>query len=187
MDLLRPRIGAAGRDEHECVAPSILRRIAGAADQPARGCEFPGAARRAHAALCGARGRLVGAVALGARCRTQGGTSGAVGRRSIHVGVGQSRRPAHRRHRRQPQREPLAGAAARPARRRSRRTALPAAGADRSGAGPALRRDVVVLSVRPRDGRRTLEGPGRTGVGGPEGGGRGVVRTARGVAGRTAA
>ena len=71
------------------------------------------------------------------------------------------------------------------ARRRSRRTALPAAGADRSGAGPALRRDVTVLSVSPRDGRRTLEGPGRTGVRSPEGGGRGIVRAARGVAGRT--
>ena len=49
---------------------------------------------------------------------------------------------------------------------------------------PRFGGDVAVLSVRPRDGRRTLEGPGRTGVGSPEGGGRGVVRAARGVAGR---
>ena len=43
-----------------------------------------------------------------------------------------------------------------------------------AGAGPALRRDVVVLSVRPRDGRRTVAGPGRTGVRSLEG-----ARTAR--------
>ena len=153
----------------------------------ARGREFPGAARRAHAALCGARGGLVGAVAVGARCRAQGDTPRDLGRRAIHVGVGQPRRPARGRHRRQPQREPVARAAARSAGRRSRRTALPAAGADRSGAGAALRRDVVVLSVRPRDGRRTLEGPGRTGVRSLEERGRGIVRAARGVAGRTAA
>ena len=52
---------------------------------------------------------------------------------------------------------------------------------------PRFGGSVVVLSVRPRDGRRALEGPGRTGVGSPEGGGRRVVRAARGVAGRTAA
>ena len=164
-----------------------LRPSGGSPEQltdAARGREFPGAARRPHAALRGARGGLVGAVAVGARCRTQGGAPGAVGRRSIHVGLGQSRRPAHRRHRRQSQREPVASAAARSARRGTRRPALPAAGADRSRAGAALRRDVVVLSVRPRDGRRALEGPGRTGVRSPEGGGRGVVRAARGVAGR---
>ena len=33
VDLLRPRIGAAGRDEHGRVAPSTLGRIAGAADR----------------------------------------------------------------------------------------------------------------------------------------------------------
>ena len=158
------RNGAAGRDEHERVAPSILGRIAGAADQPARGREFSGAARRAHAALRGARGGLVGALALGARRRTQGHTPGEFGCRSIHIGIGQSRRPARGRHGRQPEREPLARAAARPARRRSRRPALRVAGADGAGAGAALRRQLVVLSVRPWDGRRTLEGPRRTGV-----------------------
>ena len=110
----------------------------------------------------------------------------AVGRRSIHVGVGQSRRPAHRRHRRQPQREPVARAAARSARRRSRRATRTRCRRRRVVRfAPRFGEDVAVLSVRPRDGRRTLEGPGRTGVGGPEGRGRGVVRTARGVAGRT--
>ena len=40
--------------------------------------------------------------------------------------------------------------------------------ADGAGARPALRRDVAVLSVLPRDGRRAVEGPGRTGVRSPD-------------------
>ena len=53
-----------------------------------------------------------------------------------------------------------------------------------AGAGAALRRDVAVLSVRSRGGRRTLAGPGRTGVRSLEGRRRCVVRAARSVAGR---
>ena len=117
VDLLRPRTGAAGRDEHECVAPSILRRIAGAADQPARGGDVSGTARRAHPALYRARGGLVGAMALGARRRTQGHAQGQFWHRSIHVGIGQPRRASHRRDRCEPERESLAGAAFRSARR----------------------------------------------------------------------
>ena len=70
VDLLRARIGTDRRDGR--VAHSTLGRIAGATDQPARRREFPGAARLAHAALRGARGGPVGAVAVGARCRAQG-------------------------------------------------------------------------------------------------------------------
>ncbi len=143
------------------VAPSILGRHAGAADPAARGREFPGAARRAHAALRGARGGPVRAVAVGARRRPQGDTPGAVGRRSIHVGVGQPRRAARGRHRRQPQREPVARAAARSARRRARRATLPAAGADRSGAGAALRRQRRCF-ICPPAGRATASGRSRT-------------------------
>ena len=51
-------------------------------------------------------------------------------------------------------------------------------------AGPALRRDIVVLFVRQRDGRWAVARPGRTGVRSLEGRRRGVVRAARGVAGR---
>ena len=49
-----------------------VRRIAGAAHTPARSREFSGAARSAHAALCGARGGLVRTVAVGARRGEQG-------------------------------------------------------------------------------------------------------------------
>ena len=69
VDLLRPRIGAAGRDGDGRVAPSPLGRIAGAGDDAAPGHQFPGAARPAHAALRGARGGPVGAVAVVARRR----------------------------------------------------------------------------------------------------------------------
>ena len=48
MDLLRSRIGAAGRDGNGRVAPSPLGRIAGASDDAAPGHQFPGAARPAH-------------------------------------------------------------------------------------------------------------------------------------------
>ena len=116
---------------------------------------------------------------------TQGDAPGDLGPRAIHVGVGQPRRPARRRHRRQPQaslwRVPLLD---RPA---EDRDVQPYPLPTRAGAGAALRRDVAVLSVRPRDGRRALAVPGRTGVRSLEGRGRRVVRAARGVAGRTAA
>ncbi len=144
--------------------------------------EFPGAARRAHAALRRARGGSVGTVAVGARCRAQGDSPRELGPRAIHVGVGQSRRPARRRHRRQPHRQPVARAAARSSGRGSRRPTVSAA--DGAGAGAALRRDIVVLFVRPRDGRWAVADPGRAGARSPEGRGRGAVRAARGVAGR---
>ena len=117
---------------------------------------------RAHAALRGARGGPVGTVAVVARRRQRRVDASAVGRRSIHVGLGQPRRPAHRRHRRQSEREPVAGAAARSTRRGTRRGALRAAGADGHGAGPALwqgRR----CSICPRAGLATASGKSRTG------------------------
>ena len=52
------------------------------------------------------------------------------------------------------------------------------------GTGPALRRDIVVLSVRPRDGRWAVARTGRTGVRSLEGRRRRVIRAACGVAGR---
>ena len=68
MDLLR-RTDRSRPDEMDVwrVRPSggSPERLTDAA----RGREFPGAARRAHAALRGARGGPVGAVAVGARCR----------------------------------------------------------------------------------------------------------------------
>ena len=122
VDLLRPRIGAAGRDGNGRVAPSSVGRIAGASDR--RSTRPSISWRRSTRARCSTwRARRTGRGRGSGRSmsRRKVSTPGAVGRRSIHVGVGQPRRPAHRRHRRQPQREPVARAAARSARRRSRR------------------------------------------------------------------
>ena len=110
-----------------------------------RAGEFSGAARFANAALCGARGGLVGTVALGARRRKQGHATRDRGPRAIHVGVRQPRRPARRRHRRKPHRQPVARATARSAGRRSRCAALP--GANRTSPGATLRRNITVLSL----------------------------------------
>ena len=66
-------------------------------------------------------------MAVDARCRDRRVEPGAFGRRSIHLGIGQPRRTAHRRDRCEPQREPVARAAARPARRGTRCGTLRAA------------------------------------------------------------
>ena len=170
VDLLRARIGAAGRDGDGRLAPSTVGRIAGATDRRSTWPINFLAPLDPRTLLYVARAEDRSGPWLWALdVETQGRRARAVGRRSIHVGVGQPRRPAHRRHRRQSQREPVARAAARSARRGTRRAALSAAGADGPGAGAALRRDVAVLSVRPRHGRRTVEGRGRTGVGSLDG------------------
>ena len=154
MDLLRARDGPDRQDGR--VAHATLRRIAGAADTPERTREFSGAARCAHAALCGARGGLVRTVAVGPRRGEQGHAPRDRGPRAIHVRVGQPRRPSRGRDRGKPHGQPVARAVARSARRGSRCAALPCA--NRTGPGATLRRDVAVLSValRPWDRRRAL-------------------------------
>ena len=113
------------------------------------------------AALRGACGGPVGALALVARCRERSVDPRAVGRRSIHVGVGQSRRPAHRRHRRQSQREPVACAAARSA---WRRTATPSLTSCRSRRAWRSRRASAGsrCSICLRAGPATASGRSRT-------------------------
>ena len=108
MDLLRARDGTDRQDGR--VAHATVGRIAGAAHSPARRREFPGAARSAHAALCGTCGRLVRAVAVGPRRGEQGHASSDRGPRAIHVGVRQPGRPSRGRDRGQAHSQPLARA-----------------------------------------------------------------------------
>ena len=83
--------------------------------------------------------------------------------RALHVGVGQSRRPARRRHRGQPDRQPVAGAARSIGRRRSRRPAVLRCRRPRAWRRASAGTSLFYL-VRARDWRRTVAGPGRTGV-----------------------
>ena len=98
---------------------------AGAAHAPERTGEFSGADRCAHRALCRARGGLVRAVAVGARCGEQGHAPRDRRARAIHVRVGKPGWPSHRRDRGQSHGELVACAVGRSARRGSRRSALP--------------------------------------------------------------
>ena len=103
--------------------------------------------------------------------------------RAIHVGVGQSRRPARRRHGRQPERAAYGACRCSigpPMIATLSRYPLPTP----TGAGAALRRNVAVLFVRGGHRRRAVAGSGRTGVRSLEERGRGVIRAARSVAGR---
>ena len=173
MDLLRARVGPQDETHMDVWR---MRPSGGSPErltEQQRRREFPGAARPAHAALRGARGGPVGTVAVGPRRGEQGHTPGerrasSNTRRCRPAATAGASSPPWPTPRASLWRVPLA----RSARRGSRRRALP--GADRAGAGPTLRRDVLVLSVRPRDGRRALAGPGWTGVRGPEGRRRGA-------------
>ena len=127
-----------------------------------RGREVPGAAQPAHAALRGARRGPVGTVAVGARRREQGDTPRDAGGVDQYTSVSASRDGRR-----------VVATVANPTthlwrvplldRLADDRDAQPyPLGADGAGAGPAVRPDVSVLFVHPRDGRRPLEGPGRT-------------------------
>ena len=105
------------------------------------------------------------------------------GRGPVHVGRRQPRRPPHRRHRRQSQRD--SGACRSPiGSPRSAMRTVPAADSDGTRLAPRSAA-IAVLSLGRRQRRRTLEGAGRTGVGNLEGRRRRLVRAARGLAGRT--
>ena len=131
-------------------------RIAGAAHTPERTGEFSGADRFTYGALCRARGGLVRAVAVGARCGEQGHAPRDRRARAIHVRLGKPGWPSHRRHRGQSHGELVACAVGRSARRGSRRSALPHP--KRIRPGTALRRGLTLLSVAlvPRDWRWPL-------------------------------
>ena len=149
---------------------------------PARRREFSGAARSAHAALCGPRGRLVRTVAVGPRRREQGDASSDRGARAIHVRVGEPGRPSRGRDRGETHGQPLARPVERSPRRGCRCAALP--GANRTGAGTAPSWSVVVLplALYPRDRRRALAVSQRPGVRSDEGRRQRAVRASRGVA-----
>ena len=167
------------------MARPTLGRTAGAADAANTAREFPGAARRAHAALRRAGGGLVRAVAVGARRREQGHTprdarASSTTRRCRPVATaGASSRPW-------PTRPPACGACrcsiGSPTIATPSLYPVPTGGRWRRAS--AGRR----CSICPPAARATgCGGSGRTDVRSLEGHGRRVVRAARGVAATAAA
>ena len=135
-----------------------LRRITGAAHTPERTVNFLAPLDLRTLLYVARADDWSGPWLWALDVETQGHAPRDHGPRAIHLGVGQPRRPPRGRDRGQSHDQPVARATARSARRGTRRGTLPCA--DRTGAGPTLRRDVALLSIAfcAWDRRRALAG-----------------------------